>query len=232
MVEEGGQTLSAIELFSDLADQDIKALNRTCGWRRYEADQHIVGHQDPTTDVYFIVSGQIRVIVYSPAGKEVAFRDLGVGQSFGELSAIDGEPRSANVFALSPSLLASMKAEAFRKVLRENPEVAANVMLHLAGLVRRLSDRVVEFSVLAVKNRIHAELLRLARDHGAGANEAVISPAPTHADIASRVSAHREAVTRELNALARDGLFERRGGALVVSDVARLALLVEKVLDE
>ncbi len=231
-MEDSGETLSDIELFGGLADQDIEALNRACGWRRYEADQHIVGHQDPTTDVYFIVSGQVRVIVYSPAGKEVAFRDMGAGMSFGELSAIDGEPRSANVFALTPSLLASMKADAFRKVLRDHPEVAANAMLNLAGLVRRLSDRVVEFSVLAVKNRIHAELLRLARDHGAGANEAVISPAPTHADIASRVSTHREAVTRELNALARDGLFERRGGALVITDVARLARLVEKVLEE
>ena len=231
-MEESDQTLSGIELFSDLADQEINMLDKACGWRRYEADQHIVGHQDPTTDVYFIVSGQVRVIVYSPAGKEVAFRDMGAGMSFGELSAIDGKPRSANVFALTPSLLASMKAKAFKKVLRDHPEIAANVMLHLTGLVRRLSDRVVEFSVLAVKNRIHAELLRLARDHGDGGNQAIISPAPTHADIASRVTTHREAVTRELNALAREGLFEQRGGALVISDVARLARLVEKVQEE
>ncbi len=125
-----------------------------------------------------------------------------------------------------------MPAGVFWQVLRDHPEVSARILKQLATLTRNLSERVFEFSALGVKNRIHAELLRLARDHGGDGNSAIISPAPTHAEIASRVSTHREAVTRELNALARDGLFERRGGALVVSDIARLARLVEKVLEE
>lgn len=222
-------------MFAELAEREIDALNQLCGWRRYTAQEFVVGHQEPTTQVFFIVSGRVRVVVYSAAGKEVAFRDLGAGKSFGELSAIDGEPRSASVIALKPSLLASMSAEAFRKILREHPEVAFQVMRYLTGLVRRLSDRVVEFSVLAVSNRIHAELLRLAREHGgdqSDAKEAVIAPAPTHAAIASRISTHREAVTREFKVLARDGLIARRGGALVVTDVPRLAELVAKVPEE
>jgi len=63
-------------------------------------------------------------------------------------------------------------------------------------------------------------------------NTAAISPVPTHADFASRVSTHREAVTRELNALERAGLIGRDGSALIVHDVARLARLVEDVLGE
>jgi hypothetical protein len=63
-----------------------------------------------------------------------------------------------------------------------------------------------------------------------GDNAAMIQPAPTHADLASRISTHREAVTRELNQLSRDGLVERQAGALAIHDVERLARLVQNVV--
>lgn len=225
-------SLSSIELFEGLGGSDRDALARLCRWQRYAAHQYIVGHQDETNDVYFIVGGRVHVTIFSPSGKEVSFADLPAGKSFGEMAAIDGAPRSATVIALSDTVLASMSAEAFRRVLNDYPDVAAKMMQYLVGLVRRLSDRVVEFSVLAVRNRIHAELLRLARDQGLDGDTAVITPVPTHSDIASRVSTHREAVTRELNALTRDGLIERRDGTLVIVNIARLAQLVETGLEE
>ena len=93
-----------------------------------------------------------------------------------------------------------------------------------------LTERVFEFSALAVNNRIHAELLRLARDHMTAENTAAIQPAPTHAEIASRISTHREAVTRELSRLSRAGIVVRRSGALVVEDVERLDRLMQDVI--
>ncbi len=225
------ETLSGIEFFSDLAARDIEALGKQCRWRRYGAKQQIVGHQDDTTDVFFIVTGKVRAVIFSLSGKEVIFPDIEAGQSFGELAAIDGDPRAANVVALTDTLVASMPANMFWKVLRNHPEVSSSLLKRLTGLVRQTSERVFEFSTLAVKNRIHAELLRLARDHVHEDNSAVISPAPTHAEIASRISTHREAVTRELNALAHEGLIERRSGGLVITNISRLALMVEEVLD-
>ncbi len=224
------ESLSGIDFFKDLPPDQLAALVKGCQWRRYAANQEIVGHQDDTNDVYFIVSGAVRVTVFSLTGKEVSFRDMRAGQSFGELAAIDGKPRSANVFALADSLIASMPAKVFWDVLHNHPEVAAAVMRHLTRLVRRLSERVFEVSALAVRNRIHAELLRIARRNMDDDNTAQISPAPTHAAIASRVSTHREAVTREFNALTRAGLIERQSGALIVRDVAALARMVEEVL--
>jgi CRP-like cAMP-binding protein len=231
-MDEAMRSLSGIELFDSLADSDRDGLARSCRWHRYSADQYIVGHQDETNEVYFIVDGRVHVTVFSPSGKEVSFADLPAGKSFGELSAIDAAPRSATVIALGDTVLASMPAAAFRRVLNDHPDVAAKMLQILAGLVRQLLDRVVEFSVLAVRNRIQAELLRLARDQGLDGDTAVITPVPTHADIASRISTHREAVTRELNVLTRAGVIERRDGALVIADVARLAKLVETGLED
>ncbi len=223
------ETLSGIKLFGTLSADDRQALVAHCRDHRYAANQPIVSYGDKTTDVYFIVSGKVRATIYSQSGKEVSFRDIGAGQMFGDLSAIDSEPRSATVVALVESLIVSMPAKIFWQVLRDHAAVAEVTLKELANLVRRLSERVIEFSTLGVKNRIHAELLRLAHEHMQDKNTAAISPAPTHADIANRVSTHREAVTRELNRLAHDGLIARRGGTLVISDVAQLSRMVEEV---
>ena len=226
------ESLRGINLFADLADSDLEAIAMRCRWRRFQPDQHIIGHLDDTQDVFFVVTGQVQAKIFSMSGKEVTFRDIRAGEMFGEFSAIDGEPRSSNVVATAESLIAFMPAQVFWDVLMEYPKVAAVTLKKLTAQIRMLSERVFEFSTLAVKNRIHAELLRLARDGMQSDNTAVISPAPTHADLASRVSTHREAVTRELNHLSRGGLIERRSGKLVIHDVERLSRLVQEVLGE
>ena len=83
-----------------------------------------------------------------------------------------------------------------------------------------------------MRKRIQAELLRLAHEAAPGHKCAMIFPAPTHAELASRVSTHREAVTRGLGELARAGIIEKRGGTLVIRDVETLAAMVTDVLSE
>jgi CRP-like cAMP-binding protein len=224
------ESLVGVEVFRSLGPEDRKHVASLCQGRRYAPDQQIVSHEDEAKDVYFIISGKVRVTIYSVSGKEITFRDQGAGEMFGELAAIDSEPRSAYVMALEDSLVASMTQDSFGEVLRRYPVAAEFTLKRLARLVRLLSERVFEFSTLAVRNRIHAELLRLARDNMRDENTAVIAPAPTHADIASRVSTHREAVTREFNDLGNEGLIARGRGELVINDVARLETMVREVM--
>ncbi len=226
------ESLGDIDLFKNLPAGDLEALAKRCEWRRFAANQQIVGYMDESRDVFIIITGKVRAVIYSLAGKEVTFRDIGAGQVFGEFSAIDGQPRSANVVALADSLIASMPVNVFWQVLTDHPQVAAAILKLLTRQLRALSERIFEFSALAVKNRIHAELLRLARDQMRDNDTAVISPPPTHTEIASRISTHREAVTRELNDLARKGLIKRHRGALEICDVTRLTRLVEEVLGQ
>jgi CRP-like cAMP-binding protein len=163
----------------------------------------ILGYQDDGREVFFIIGGRVRVTFFSKCGREVSFRDLPAGEMFGELSAIDGLPRSCTVVALADTMVAIMSASVLWDLLREHESVNACLLRRLTRLVRALSERVVEFSTLTVRKRIQVELLRLAREAAPGQKSAVISPAPTHAEFASRVSTHREAVTRGLGELAR-----------------------------
>lgn len=224
-------SLKKVAIFAGLTEDALARIERHCAWRRYELGETIFDYLDKSDDVFFIGAGEVRVIIYSLAGKAVSFRELGAGEVFGEFPAIAGGPRSARVEALTNCLIASMAASSFREILQTEPGVAQALLPQLVMKIRALTARVYEFSTLAVNNRIQAELLRLANlvSHG---NTARIVPAPTHVEIASRVSTHREAVTRELSHLSRIGIIERRGAALIIKDVDLLADMVRDATGE
>ncbi len=226
------QSLDGIGIFAALAPDVRLGLRKRCAWRRYEVGEPIVDHLDKSSDVFFVTSGDVRASLYSVAGKAVTFTDLGPGEMFGEIAAIDGGPRSASIEAHTACIVASMPASVFLEVLKSNPNVMLALLHQLAGRVRSLTTRVYEFSALAVNNRIQAELLRLAIPAPREGKAARIEVAPTHAEIASRVSTHREAVTREFNRLSRLGLVEQRGRALIVKDLDRLSEMVHDVTGE
>jgi len=222
-------SLARIKLLGGLPRPELEALSRRCRWRRFEADQQVLAHLDSGTDVLFLVEGRLRVSLHSPSGKEVSFEDLEAGQVFGELAAIDNKGRSTSVYALEPSYVAFLDADGFMDLMQADFAVARRVMVRLCRMIRQLDERVFEFSTLTVSNRIHAELLRLAGGDS-GRQSAVISPVPRHADIASRVSTHREAVTREMNVLARAGILRQDRHALHILDLPKLAQMVHEVL--
>ena len=225
-------TLAGISIFAGLTPEALEAIHQRCAWRRYEQGEPIVDYLDSSDDVFFVASGEVGVTIYSVAGQAVSFRTLGAGDIFGEYAAIDGGPRSASVEARTSCLIASMSAKEFHKLLRTEPVVAEAVLKGLVRNVRSLTKRVYEFSTLAVNNRIHAELLRLASLAPREGKGARLSPAPTHAEIASRISTHREAVTRELNRLSRIGIIERKSGTLIVRDLDRLAAMLHEMTGE
>lgn len=221
-----------MRILQGLSQQRLEILAAQCAWRTVEPGQVIVARNGSDRDVHFVVSGRVRVTSFSAGGKQVTFRDEEAGEMFGDLAAIDGKPRSADVLALDSVLVASLTPEAFRELIAAEALVRERVLQRLAGLVRLLSERVIELSTLGVQNRIHAELLRLARASGATGTQARIEPAPKHADIASQVSTYREQVTRELSALTKQGLLAKQGSALLLLDVPRLERMVEEVRSE
>jgi CRP-like cAMP-binding protein len=229
LIQPSALGLRRIALLEGLPDERLETLAARCAWKRYEPEQRIVSWNGQDSDLHLIVSGRVRITIYSAAGRQVTFNDEVSGGAFGYLSAIDGKPRSADAVALDSVLIASISRELFREVLQEEPLVRERLLIRLTELIRQLSDRVIDLSTLGVQNRVHAEVLRLAREAGVVGNRARIDPAPKHADIASRVSTYREQVTRELSALTRLGVLQKDAGALVVKDVGRLDRMVKEV---
>lgn len=231
-VQASALGLRRIALLEGLPEAALEALAKRCAWRHYDADQTITSRDAPDRNVYFVVSGRVRAMMFSASGRQVTFSDQAAGEFLGETSAIDGQPRALDVVALESTLVASLTPAGFSELLHEHPVIVDRVLKRLTGLLRRTSERIIELSTLGVQNRIHAELLRLATTAGVDDNTAAIDPAPTHAEIGSRVSTNREQVTRELSALIKAGLLKKERGALRVLDVKRLKRLVADVRAE
>ncbi len=220
------ESLKQVDLFATLDDQALRAVAGVCRIRHYASGQPVLSQGDAGTDVYFVVDGELRATLYSPTGREVAFEELPIGSVFGELAAIDSGPRATTVLALSDATLAVMSAEGFKVMLKAHPGIGLVVLERLTQLVRRLCDRVFEYTTLDVSQRVQSELLRLAQGKSVDGNSIVIDDFPTHAEFANRISTHREAVTRAINALERRSLISRSSGQLVICDYRKLAEIV------
>jgi CRP/FNR family transcriptional regulator, cyclic AMP receptor protein len=170
------------------------------------------------------------VIDYSNTGhREVIFDEIEPGGYFGELAAIDGEPRSANIVAIDETVTAALTAEAFVDVLFEHREAGMMFMRRLTEVVRQSTTRIMDLSTVGVHNRIYTELLRQARTGGGRApNTAAIQPVPVHSDIAARVSTTRETVARVLSELTHRRLLQREQDSLILLDVKTLTELAQR----
>jgi len=224
--------LDGINILSELDPGERERITQNCHWHHYSNQEQIIDRQNITTDVYFIVQGTVRVVNYSLSGREITLDDLTVGDSFGELAAIDSQPRSASVMALTDCSIASLGQAQFLTLLKTQGSVAIRVMELMARVIRTSTARIMDLSTLAANNRVQAELLRQAKSRDNIDNTSVIKPIPIHSDIASRVSTTRETVTRVLSDLTRNGILERQRGGLKILDVERLQDMVEEVRGE
>src|SRR3954463_13708233 len=122
------ETLARVPLFSSIDKAAIKGLDGRCTWRRVAAKEWVIDYQDEGIDVFFVVGGSVRVLIYAKSGREVILADLSAGGFFGELAAIDGHPRPASVLAVTDAVIATMPGAVFLEVLHNHPEVSMYVL--------------------------------------------------------------------------------------------------------
>ena len=227
MAKDSKNSLAGVDLLSELSSESLDELEKRVRFRRYNAKELIFDLESGGTEVYFIVEGKVQVVNYSPSGREVSFAQVPAGSYIGELSAIDGRPRSATIVAVEDTTLASISAKAFRTLLLDYPHIALDVLQRLSAMVRAADERIMDLTTLSAINRVHSEILRMSAADENEDNTALITPIPTHSEIAARASTTRETVSRVMSHLARVFILERSDKALKILDVERLSSLVE-----
>ena len=223
--------LDRIPFFQGLEPGEAERQSRHCVWRRCAEGELVLDFDDLSTDVYFIVAGEVRVLIRTAAGKEMILGDIGAGRFFGEMAAIDGTKRSANVTALTNAELCVMPASIFKTIVLSQPEVCERLLKLLSGRVRELNTRLLERSALDLRHRLYAELMRLAAPRKGVEGQSTVSPPPLQQDLAARIGCRREQVSRELTAMIEEGLAEKTRGALVLLKPALLEARVRAALD-
>lgn len=205
-----------LESLPSSVQRELKAPEFTV---KHPIKAQILRQEEESKDVFFINYGKARVTLYTQHGYKLSFTDIYAGQSFGELSAIDLKPRSANVVATEETSLTRIPYQKFKQLLETYPEFASFVMNHMSAMIRRLNHRLYELSALDGTHRIYAELLRIAEDGEHVGEQVIIYNPPTHAEIASRINSHREAVSRAYNALNDEGILEKKSKKLILTNV-------------
>ncbi len=230
-----------LELFS-LTARDNGAVNRVpdalahafsehAKLTRKAANQSIITQTDQTSDVYLIQSGIVEFSQLSPSSKETVFRECGPGEIFGELSALDDSLRSLNVTATSDCELLRMSGAKFRELLAENEQIREWLHRSLAYRVRDLSLKVFSLSTMTVPCRIWTDLIRRAREANPNSDYVEISGFPIHSKLAASLGTHREAVSRELSELSKDGIIIQQRRKLIVNSVSSLERMLQRYLN-
>ena len=214
---------TALAGLSSLAELPASVLDRLADalkTQRFDKGAAIVRHNDDSRDFYLIISGAVRVSLVGSTGRSLTYQILPAGEMFGEVSAVDGDGRSANVIAEEESVLGSLSSQAFMDLARTSPDFALVILKRLARLNRRLTSRLFEYHTYDVRGRVYLELLRLTET-------SADSPITiTDRDMASRVGTTRENVSRIHGKLRDAGLIIRDKSRLTVADRPGLEALL------
>lgn len=198
--------LAEIPLLTGLNETELSVIAERVRQRRYREGDTIFHRDDPGVALYIILSGRIKIHNETPDGSDMIIAVLQPGDFFGELAVIDGDERSADATTLEPSELLMLTREDMHDIIQRNPKIGLNLLITLAGRIRRTTESLQAVSTLDVNGRVAKQLLVLSEQCGIVTPNGVrIGLRLTQSDIAALVGASRESVNKVL------GYFRRRG---------------------
>ncbi|HSH22262.1 MAG TPA: Crp/Fnr family transcriptional regulator [Candidatus Caenarcaniphilales bacterium] len=197
--------------------------------RRFRRNEVIFHQGDPGDSLHIVGTGAVKIVLPSAEGEEAIIATLRAGDFFGELSILDGAPRSATATALEPSETLVLPRSAFLQLLDRDPDLRNALLAGLARELRRLTSHVEELHFLDLAGRLAMRLTRLANDGRPGVTgEARLDWPYTQSDLAAMIGGTRQSVNRLLSGLVDDGLVRIDRDSLVITDVDALARRAER----
>jgi len=207
-----------VPLFRHLPAKHAAVILRDFAIRRVKKDEIVVCQEETGTELYIVLQGRVRVALLSAAGEEYILNELKAGDFFGEVSLIDAEPRSASVIAEENTTLAVLRRERLLEAIRDEPQIALDLLAALARIVRRATEREQQFAFSDVRQRLCKYFARKKAEEGVPDVDGFVRIAKrTHKHLATRVGASRESVTKALKALSRDGIIKEQGEDFLLS---------------
>ena len=193
------ELLAKVSIFHGLDETALERLGAKLKPMKVTKDRVIVGQDDPGDALFIIQKGRVKVVLYGDSGREVILSILRAGDFFGEMSLLDGEPRSANCIAIEKTDLLMLSREDFVKHLYEFPTTASNILAEMSMRLRRADEVIGNLALLDVYGRVARKLIELAKSDGEDTDEGiVIKERPTQQDLASMIGTSRETVSREI----------------------------------
>ena len=202
-------------LFADLVDDDLDALAGMMTYREYPKGSFIITEDNPGSVMYLLVSGRVKVSLASPEGKELALNYLEAPSHFGEMSAVDAQPRSADVIAVTDVEVLMLESRDLASAVQIQPRLALTIIGTLSRRMRGLIDRLEGMAFHDATHRVMRVLLNVATASYEARGVPVIEGL-THYEIATLAGTSRETASRVISNLGRDGVLATKGRKIVI----------------
>jgi CRP/FNR family cyclic AMP-dependent transcriptional regulator len=210
-------------LFASLDDQAFAALTEELTEVDLSRGSTLFHEGDPGDQLYFIVSGKIKLGRTASDGRESLVAIMGPGELFGEMALFDPSPRSTSATAVSETRLAGLKHENLKKVIERSPDVSAQLLQALARRLRRTNESLADLVFSDVPGRVAKALLDLADRFGRPATDGIlVAHELTQEELAQLVGASRETVNKALAEFVQRGWIRLEARAVVILDLQRL----------
>ena len=230
------ELLKGVDLFSELTENQLTQLASLAIVKEFGRDETIILENDESASGLFLIAdGEVKVYLTGTDGKETILSLLSRGDSFGEMSLIDGEPRSASVKAVTPTKLLTICREHFLGLLKTTPELATGLLVQMSLRLRNANRQIGSLATMSVYGRVAGTILNLmenrgVRIHGRGGEMVtVIRNRPTQQQFAEMSGTTRETVSRVFSTLAKSGTISLMGKDLVISEERKLYEMNAKV---
>jgi CRP/FNR family cyclic AMP-dependent transcriptional regulator len=209
--------LKSVILFEDLEDGDILRIAERVTVKKYRKNNLIIFEEDEGQVLYIMRHGRVKISRINPSGEEVILAILGPADFFGELSIIDGGPRSATVTSIDEVELLCLRRKDFFDLLHSHPTIAISLLKLMAVRIRKTDAQLVSLSSLDARGRAISTLISLCRDLGEMKGPDLhLSNLPLQRDLASMAGTSRETMSRILARLESDGWLSKQGSDLIV----------------
>ncbi|MBK8802188.1 MAG: Crp/Fnr family transcriptional regulator [Fibrobacteres bacterium] len=224
MQKDLAQRLGELPLFSTLAIAPREAIAQVCQVLEASRGEIIIREEEiATRGFYVLLEGTAKVAVTNPEGREAVLAFLEEGDFFGEMSLLDGDPRSATVRAATDLRLLLVRRQEFLDLLRLFPEIAIGILTELSTRLRQANRKISALALSPVVARITGAILQIAELRGMRQRGViVISERPTQQEIADMANTTRETVSRVLSQMQKEGLIGLDGRQMLILDEAAL----------
>ena len=210
------QLVRNVALFRTLDDEQLRQVAALLKEQRHRRGDIIFHQGDPGGCLYLISSGQVRIYIANPDGREATIRIYGPNTAFGEFSVLDGMPRSTSAAAIDDVVALILYREDFMQLLQRNFELVKRVLAMLIERVRYTTTYSEQLAFLSVPGRVAALLVQLASVEPD--TTAPVRLKLTQQELAAFVSTTREWVNRALRDFQQQGLLTIERGAVVILD--------------
>jgi CRP-like cAMP-binding protein len=211
-------------LLRNLDDEAIAEVSKHIRYRRFSKREFVVRKGESGTSLLMLISGRLQVIALSEDGREIGLDFVEPNDYFGELSIIDGGPRSASVVATTESVVGFLPKEHAQWLFYHNPTVIESLLRRLCNTIRQASNYRSLLGLTRAYSRVYS-VLETAVARGTGTSEQVIESMPNQHAIAIMANVSRETVSRAIKALQDAGVVEKQGRRLTVKDAEMLSRL-------